>query len=300
MAARRTLLMTPGDRPELVDKARHAEADVIWLDLEDAVPKERKSEATTAVCEALRTGTWACGELLVRVNQMDGRGPQDITTMMRSDRQPAGFVLSKVRTAEEVAAAANLVTSLGTGRGTEILPSIWVMVETPQAVLNIESIAGASPAVEALLFGGGALRPALGLRAGTAGEDVDGLLYARSRTILAARAFGLTVFDGAYDFPADIEGTERDARRSFALGFDGKLILSPRQIRPVHDAWAPDKEELRRAGEILEALANQTGGVSMTADRKRVIISDTAADFLQNILTRARVSGTAFPEGSTK
>jgi citrate lyase subunit beta / citryl-CoA lyase len=286
---RRTLLMTPGNRPDLMEKARGAVSDAVWLDLEDAVPPAEKDEATKQVLKALESGAWGCRELLVRVNPVPGRGLHDIALLMAAERKPAGFVLSKVESSDEVAAAGLLIESLSTVTAPPS-PLLWLMVETPQAVLDVERLAAASPLTSALLFGAGALRPALGLRHSAESRD-DGLLYARSRTVLAARAHGLSALDGAFDFPGDIGGTARDARRSFDLGFDGKLILSPRQIQAVFEAWAPDEDELRRARELADALGKMSGtGATIGADKSKVVVADSARATVEGILARAAAS----------
>lgn len=286
---RRTLLMTPGNRPDLMEKARSAGPDAVWLDLEEAVPAPGKDEAMQHVLAALEAGDWRCPELLVRVNPVRERGLRDIAALMGAERKPAGIVLAKVESAAEVAAAGLFLGALAAGSGGSA-PQLWLMVETPGAVLGVEALSGASPLVTALLFGAGALRPALGLRRPREGCD-DGLLYARSRTILAARARGLSVLDGAFDFPGDPAGTFQDARRSFDLGFDGKLILSPRQIRPVHEAWAPDDGELQDARELADAMDRMSGtGRTVGADRGRAVIADTARATVEGILTRAHIA----------
>jgi len=281
---RRTLLMTPGDRPDYVDRARAAAADVVWLDLEDGVDASRKADARRIVGSAL-AADWACRELLVRVNAVAEGGLDDISAVLARGR-PDGIVLSKVESADEVVAAAEAVRSAGAGS----LP-LWLMIETPRAVLDVDGIAAASGLVTALVFGAGALIRELGMTRGDDGGYPDGLHYAESRTVLTARARGLSAITGSYPRTNDPEGMRAHALRSFAIGFDGVLLVSPVQIGAAHAAWAPSPEEIADAGRLLAGLAGLRG-----ADRSvgtvdgRAMIVDAQAASAELVLARGRIA----------
>jgi len=257
---RRSVLITPGIDEEMVRKAIRSEADVVWLELEDGVHPTRKAEGRRIVARLVQELDHQSKERIVRINPIYTRdGPEDIRTIAPS--KPEAFLLTKVQDPNEVREADRLITeSVGDTNGTIRL---WAMIETAKGLVNVEAIATASPRMDALFFGGGDLSADLqvkrvGLGRARVLPELEGLqvelLYGRSRTVAAARAAGLSAIDVSYNNFRDLEGTYRDALYSFQLGFDGKMALSPRQIPPIHRAFAPSEADLDWATRVVAAF----------------------------------------------
>jgi citrate lyase subunit beta/citryl-CoA lyase len=261
MGLRRSVLITPGYDEVMVRKAIASPADVVWLELEDGVHPSQKDRAREIAARLLTDLDWSGKERIVRVNPMyTPDGPSDIRRI--APTRPSAFLLTKVQDASEVIEAARLLDEVDTGGGGDPV-KLWCMIETARGLVGVEEIAAASDRVDALFFGGGDLSADLrvkrvGLGSVRVVPDLQGLqfelLYARSRTVAAARANGISAIDVSFNNIRDEEGTHRDALYSFQLGFDGKMAISPRQVRAIHSAFAPSESDLDWATRVLAAF----------------------------------------------
>ena len=260
MRLRRSVLITAAESVERIMKAAASEVDVCWIELEDGIHPSRKEYARKVAESALTEIDWRDKERYVRVNHIDSpEGPMDIAALSRA--RPTGFVLPKVQSAAEIVQADRLVSEAESNAGVpagEI--KLWCMIETAKALVSVDRIACASPRVDALFFGGGDLSADLQVKRVGLGHVrilpwLEGLqvelLYGKSRTVAAARAAGITAIDIAYMDHGDQERTYLDALYSFQLGFDGKLVISPRQVAAVHRAYAPSDDDLAWAEDVL-------------------------------------------------
>jgi citrate lyase subunit beta/citryl-CoA lyase len=289
---RRMVLMTPGDNPQLIGRARRTPSDAIWLDLEDGVAPARKAIARDLVTSALACRDWCCQELLVRVNSPADGGTEDLALLLETlgsgQARLDGIVLPKVDTAEYVHEISEALSSHGMQ-----LPSapLWCMIETPAGLVNINTIA-AHPDVTAVVFGGGELRTMLGLSPASESWEPDPLDCARLQLVTAARAFGASAVDASFPYPRDREGSLQAAARTFALGFDGKLVLSPSQIAPVLAAWAPSPTEVAAARNALaHPIPGEHDPPHAGDDGGRLVIPELRERQAGEILRRARVLG---------
>ena len=234
---RPALLFLPASRPGAIAKARESKADVVVLDLEDAVKVEEKGSAREAAIEALAE-PWPM-PVLIRINGIgtDHHGA-DLAAVLHSGG--AQVIVPSIRTAEELHGVARIVGH-----------PVVAMVETAAAVMNIRAIAHEAAA---LIVGTNDLGAELGLPAG-AGRGP--LTTALQTAVLAARAEGKAVFDGVCNRLDDPAGLEAEAREGRMMGFDGKSLIHPDQIRPCQLAFAPSPEEVARAERLLAAA---TGG----------------------------------------
>ncbi|MFC7324330.1 HpcH/HpaI aldolase/citrate lyase family protein [Halorubrum rutilum] len=254
--ARRSLLFSPGDRPELMRKAPGTGADVVCFDLEDAVAPGRKDEARAAVRRVLAAPDFdPDAEVCVRLTASDPGADLDALVGAEiadeagsdGDAEPAirldAVMLPKVEGADRVADAAALCADRG------LDPAVFALVETAGGVLAAEAIADAA-ATEALLFGAEDLAADLGATRTDEGTEV---LYAREHVVLAAGAADVDALDTVYTAFSDTEGLREEAAFARTLGYDGKLAIHPSQVDPINEAFTPDPDEIEWASRVLDA-----------------------------------------------
>jgi citrate lyase subunit beta/citryl-CoA lyase len=262
MLVGRTLLFVPGDRPDRIGRALASDADAVAVDLEDAVAPSAKAAARAALPRAV---TAPREGLLLRVNPLDGPdSAADLAVVAALLPHLDGVLLPKVEDAGAVrrldARLGELEVGAGAARATAVLP----IVETARGVLAAPAIAAASPRVATLVFGTLDLAADLGVTPTVEGRE---LLHARSQVVLATAAAGLPgPLDGPHAALDDIDGLVRASRLARELGFTGKVVLHPRQIAPVRDAFAPTEPELARAREVLDAARDAGTGAFRLAD----------------------------------
>lgn len=241
----RTVLFLPASNARAIEKARTLGADVVVLDLEDAVAPEAKEAAREAVGAALGAG-FGEGRVAVRVNGLETEwGERDLVV--------AAACGAAVVIAPKVGSAADLRRYDSALAGARASTALWVMIETARGVLNLAEIAGsaASTRLTALLAGTNDLAKDLRARPNA---DRSTLLPILSQVVVAARANGLTAIDGVYNALDDVDGLRRQAMQGRALGFDGKSLIHPNQIEVVREAYAPTAKERRWAQAVIEAF----------------------------------------------
>ncbi len=233
----RSLLFLPASNPRAIMHARESQADLVVLDLEDAVKPDEKELARAAAIEAIGT-EWRM-PVAIRVNGSHSQwhGP-DVVAVMH--KKPDLVVVPRVESKQE----------LGFIRNQTGLP-VLAMVETAKGVLNATTIA----------------HEAAGLIAGTNDLAADlrqppgagraALQMALQTILIAARAEGIPAFDGVHNALDDEDGFRAEAGEGRRLGFDGKSLIHPSQIAPCHDAFAPSQDEIARAERLIAAA---TGG----------------------------------------
>lgn len=234
----RTLLFLPASNPRAIEKARTLAADMIVLDLEDAVPDADKAAARAAAIAATQEG-FGDRPVAVRVNPTTSPHYGDDVVALR--RCAADFViLAKVETAKQAHDTALLMTR-----------PVLAMIETPLGVIEAAAIA---PATRGLIAGTNDLSAALGL---PAAEGRPGLVYALQRIVLAARSAGVPAFDGVYNRLEADDGLAAECAEGRAFGFDGKSLIHPSQIETANRAFSPSEAEIEAARRLIAAA---TGG----------------------------------------
>ena len=241
---RRSVLYVAGDNVRALEKARTLPADAVILDLEDAVAPHAKEQARGRLAKAVRLG-YGRRECIVRVNGLDTPwGRDDLRTLARAGA--SAILLPKVEDPAQLAEAAQLLQDSGAPRG----QPLWAMVETPRAILRLDAIAGSHPQLECLVMGTSDLVKDLRARHTPARTEV---LFALSKTVMAARAHGLAVLDGVHLALRDEDGLRAACRQGRDLGFDGKTVIHPAQIAAANEAFGPSGEEVERAGRHVAA-----------------------------------------------
>jgi len=242
--ARRSVLFSPGDRPERMRKAPETGADTVVFDIEDGVTPARKEIARESVSELLRAPDFDpdC-EICVRLNPDLETAQLDAEAITSGDPRLDSVMVPKAESADDAVRIRELISAGGCE-----CPVI-ALCESASGVLAAEGIAAADP-VDAVVFGAEDLAADLGARRTERGEEVS---YARQHVVLAASAAGIDAID---TLVTDIEADERLAEETAiarGLGYDGKMAIHPRQVGIINDAFRPPPEDVEWAKRVLEA-----------------------------------------------
>jgi len=246
---RRSCLYMPGANAKALEKAKTLAADVLLLDLEDSVAPEAKEAAREQVAAAVKAGGYGKREVIVRVNALATPwGRDDIAAAGAAC--PDGMLAPKVESGDEVRALDRAMSEAGFAA----CAALWVMIETPRAILNLAEIAAAAKGTRLSCFVMGLNDLAKETRA-RAGANRAAFGAAMSLAVTAARAEGLTVIDGVYNDIANAEGFRAECEQGLEFGFDGKTLIHPSQIETANSVFAPSGEEVARAHAVIEAFA---------------------------------------------
>ena len=294
--ARRSCHVVPGSSPRMLEKAATLPADEVILDLEDSVaPGAKGAGVHEAVVATLRAGL-AAPTRAVRVNPVDTPFcHRDIVAVVTgAGAEIDVIVLPKVDDPSHVTFADHLLTALEAELG---LPrgrvGIEAQIESARGLVNAEAIAACRPGrLEALVVGPGDLAASLGMPHTTIGAPVpgypgDGWHAVLSRVLVAARASGLQAIDGPYAAIRDLDGLTASARRSRALGYDGKWSIHPDQIGPLNAAYAVPPADLARARRVLEAHAAAAADGSGAASLDGEMIDEATRRMAERLVRRA-------------
>lgn len=255
---RRSLLFVPGLRPDRFARALEAGADVVCVDLEDAVAPERKDEARSLALPLFAAGEGDV-ETVLRVNPLSTPdGLRDVLALRGREAPPPALMLAKAGSGAEIRLYDDLLGGSCAGI------RFHVIIESTEGLANVMDIAGASARIDSLLFG--AVDMAADLRASGSWES---LLHARSRVVHAAARFGHDLLDVPWLDLEDPDGLRTEAERAAALGFGGKAAIHPAQIPTVNEVFSPSPETVARARRIVAAFANDDTGL-LVVDGKLV------------------------------
>jgi citrate lyase subunit beta / citryl-CoA lyase len=246
---RRSVLYMPGSNARAMEKARELPADAVIFDLEDAVAPDAKATARELIVEALKKGGFGSREVLVRINGLDTAWWGDDLAVAAAG--PDAVLVPKVSTPEELRQVAKHLTGVRADAGVRI----WVMMETPLAMLNARDIAAAARDRDTRLAG--FVMGTNDLAKDTRARIVPGrapMLPWLMNCIAAARAYGLDILDGVYNELGNAEGFAAECRQAHDLGFDGKTLIHPQQIAPCNAAFSPSEEEVATARKIIAAF----------------------------------------------
>jgi citrate lyase subunit beta/citryl-CoA lyase len=299
--SRRSTLAVPGSNRRFLEKARELPADEVFLDLEDAVAPASKQEARKNVVAALNEGDWGHRVRVVRVNDLSTQWTyRDVIEIVESAGANLDCVmLPKVRDPADVQWLDRLITQIESAMGYEGGGiGIEAQIEDARGLTRIDAIAGSSPRLETLVFGPGDLMASINMKTLVVGEQPPGYTegdayhYILMRILVAARAHDLQAIDGPYFNVRDIEAFTRVARRSAALGFDGKWVLHPAQIDAANEVFSPSQEDYDHAELILDAYEHYTTverrGAARLGDE---MIDEASRKMAQVIAVKGRAAG---------
>ena len=261
---RRSLLYMPGSNPRALDKARSLPADGLILDMEDSVAPDAKEIAREQIGAALAEGGYGQREIMVRINGLGTDwGRADIAAVCAFENAPDAILIPKIDTAQDVVDAISAFEAAGVADSVDM----WIMAETPGAMLRMDAICAAHPRLRGIVMGTSDLSKDTRVRHT---RDRLGFITALNTCVYAARAHGLDIIDGVQLDLEDEELLAYSCAQGRDLGFDGKSLIHPKQIAAANAAFAPDEKEVAAAKEIIagfEAAKAQGKGVVVVNGR---------------------------------
>lgn len=286
----RSVLSVPAVNRRALEKSKTLAADVIIYDLEDSVASGRKAEARENL-EQLFAHDRPDVTTAIRINPLDTEtGQEDMKTALAC--QPDAVLLPKVETVATVATASALLAR----NGAPLRMRLWAMLETPAGIVNAAAIAGAwshasaGGRLEALIVGVNDLRSATNV------AQAPGRAYLvpwLMQVVLAARAYGLAVVDGVYNDFTDVAGLEAECAEARAMGFDGKMLIHPKQIDTANTSFRPSDAAIAEAHAIVEAFAKPGAEALNVIDLGGRMVERLHLEQAQTLLeTAARLNNT--------
>lgn len=247
---RRSCLYMPGANTRALEKARELPADTLILDLEDAVAPEAKEEARGAILAAVKAGGYGKREVVIRMNGLDTPwGHDDLKAIASSDAH--AVLAPKVTGPRDIERLDNLLKDAGAPDGL----GLWVMIETPIAILSIREIAAASIGSRLSVFVMGTNDLAKEYRVRMTADRLA-FQTALQLTVAAARAYGLVAIDGVYNDIKNESGFRAECEQGRDLGFDGKTLIHPSQLEEANRIFAPSPHDVEQAVAVIDAFAD--------------------------------------------
>jgi citrate lyase subunit beta/citryl-CoA lyase len=242
----RSALYMPASNPRALEKAKTLDVDAVIFDLEDAIAPDLKTQARDKACEAVRAGGYGNRQVAIRINGFATPwGEDDLDAAVAAG--PDAILVPKITRSEDIEILSQTIAAGGSGD-----TRLWVMIETPMAILNIASIAAASQTPGSLLscfmMGTNDLEKETRARLRPGRAAMHAWL---SQCVCAARAYGLSILDGVYNDFADDDGFHAECDQGLELGMDGKTLIHPRQIDICNQVFSPTDEEVAWARRIV-------------------------------------------------
>lgn len=272
----RSELAVPGSNPGLFEKAAASKADIVFLDVEDAVAPDDKEQARRNIIEALNDIDWGQKSMMVRINGLDTHYMyRDVVDIVEACPRLDMLLIPKVGTPADVYAIDMLVTQIESAKKRDKRLGFEVLIETALGMANVESIAQASRRLEAMSFGVADYAASTRARTTVIGgvnrdsgvltdPDEQGRRHyfwtdpwhaAQTRMLVACRAYGLRPIDGPFGDFGDADGFRAAANRAAVLGYEGKWAIHPSQVALANEVFTPTEAEVARARRIVEAMA---------------------------------------------
>ena len=264
----RSLIFVPGNNPRFLEKAKSLSADVVCFDLEDSVPDKEKKKARTLIKSALKKRNQYSSSVFARTNSPDSNKIEaDLKEIVQKGID--GIVIPKVNSAKEIKKIEKIISSLEKKRkirGIRLIPSI----ESALGVINCYEIASASTRIDAIVFGIFDLLNDVGIEY-TKGNPL-GAKYSRYKVPVAATAAGVYAIDGIWQDIKDASGLKKDCEIGKSLGYVGKSVIYPDQIKTVHKIFHPNKTEIAWAKKVCNTYkkSSKKGKGATVVDGKMI------------------------------
>jgi citrate lyase subunit beta/citryl-CoA lyase len=284
------MLFVPGNNTGMIRDAGIYNADSIIFDLEDAVSVNEKDSARFLVFQALATLSYPKKELVVRINDPKTQtGRDDLEAMIKTGK--AIIRLPKTESAQDIIDCAGIITAIEKKNKITVgTTRIIAAIESAAGILNAREIAFADKRLIGIALG--AEDYVTDLRTTRSLDGIE-LLFGRSMVLLAARAAGIDAIDTVFSDVNDEDGLRKETILIKQLGFDGKSIINPRQVKIIHEIFTPTTGEIQNALAVLEAIrtAERKGSGVITLNGK--MIDKPIVTRAARILDLARASGIA-------
>ena len=296
---RRSELSTPGSNPRMIERAAASDADLVFLDLEDAVSPNEKVPARKFIIEGLNTHDWGKKTRAVRINGTHTHWCYEdlVEVVTGAGRNLDVIIVPKPKAPRDVWFVDTLLTQLEEQTGLE--PGrigLELLIEETEALARVEEIAACCPRIEALILGFGDFSASQGMRLSLHGKGEgkypgDPWSYHRNRMIVAAKANGLDAIDGPFADFRDDEGYRREATWASALGAVGKWAIHPAQVPVANDVYSPTESEISRAQKVIAQVRKAEEAGTGAANAGGVMIDAATARLYEVTLERARLTG---------
>ena len=249
---RRSFIFCPGNKPDMIPKALNSGADMVCIDLEDAIIPEHKDISRSSTIRAFEDISVPNGvETLIRINDVNTiDGKADIKAILQSNNTASGLMLPKIQNVNEIIDLEKQIKLANKNL------NLHIIIETNKALENAWLIAQSSPLIKSLLFGGVDMSADLGCNG-----DWMSLLYARSRVVHAAAGAGIDSIDVPFLDLEDMEGMMQEAQKSKNLGFSGKGSIHPKQIASLNKVFTPSESEIEYANKVIKAFNEAADGL---------------------------------------
>ena len=272
----RSELAVPGTNPALFSKAAKSNADIIFLDCEDAVAPDEKERARSNIIQGLNEVDWGGKSMMVRINGLDTHYMyRDVVDIVEACPRLDMILIPKVGVPQDVYAVDVLVTQIESAKKREKRIGFEVLIETALGMANVEAIAQSSRRLEAMSFGVadyaastrarttviGGVHKDSGVLSDKDGDNQRQYFWsdpwhgAQTRMLVACRAYGLRPIDGPFGDFNDPDGYVAAANRAAVLGYEGKWAIHPSQIELANQVFTPSPAEVSRARRIIDAMA---------------------------------------------
>ncbi|NDC09803.1 MAG: hypothetical protein EBZ75_10760, partial [Oxalobacteraceae bacterium] len=289
----RSELAVPGSNPAMFEKAANSAADIVFLDVEDAVAPDDKAQARKNIIQGLNDIDWGRKTMMVRINGLDTHYMyRDVVDIVEACPRLDMILIPKVGTAADVYAIDMMVTQIETAMGRTKRIGFEVLIETALGMANVEAIAQSSKRLEAMSFGVADYAASTRARTTVIGgvnkdsgvltdRDADGHREyfwtdpwhaAQTRMMVACRAYGLRPIDGPFGDFSDTDGYLAAANRAAVLGYEGKWAIHPSQIELANQVYTPSEAEVTRARRIMQAMdeAAKAGKGAVSLDGRMI------------------------------
>ena len=249
---RRSFIFCPGNKPDMIPKALNSGADMVCIDLEDAIIPEHKDISRSSTIRAFEDISVPNGvETLIRINDVNSKdGKADIKAILQSSNTASGLMLPKIQNVNEIIDLQKQIKLANKNL------NLHIIIETNKALENAWLIAQSSPLIKSLLFGGVDMSADLGCNG-----DWMSLLYARSRVVHAAAGAGIDSIDVPFLDLEDMDGMRQEAQKSKNLGFSGKGSIHPKQIASLNKVFTPSESEIEYANKVIKAFNEAADGL---------------------------------------
>lgn len=292
----RSELAVPGSNPAMFEKAAKSAADIVFLDVEDAVAPDDKAQARKNIIQGLNDIDWGRKTMMVRINGLDTHYMyRDVVDIVEACPRLDMILIPKVGAPADVYAIDMMVTQIETAMGRTKRIGFEVLIETALGMANVEAIAQSSKRLEAMSFGVADYAASTRARTTVIGgvnkdsgvltdRDAEGNREyfwtdpwhaAQTRMMVACRAYGLRPIDGPFGDFSDPDGYLAAANRAAVLGYEGKWAIHPSQIDLANQVYTPSEAEVTRARRIMQAMdeAAKAGKGAVSLDGRMIDIA---------------------------